>query len=173
MSRHDVETLPVATRAWTERQNTEPPAPQNGSGRKAKRYGSSSRINQTLDSGLRPTNDGWRGPVLILDTETTTDPTQRLTFGSYRYGRWRTDGTLAILEEGLFHADELAGQDLAGYTVLQTIADTVSADVWPDWESRRSLALRSRRDFLDHVLWPAVQADALIVGFNPPSTSPV
>ncbi len=36
------------------------------------------------------------------------------------------------------------------------------------WERRRSLALRSRRDFLENVLWPAMEAGALIVGFNLP-----
>ncbi|MGB7081353.1 MAG: hypothetical protein WBD54_06920, partial [Candidatus Acidiferrales bacterium] len=52
----------------------------------------------------------WRCPdaMLVFDTETRTDATQRLTFGSYRFlvaGQCR--------EEGLFYADDLPARDLA------------------------------------------------------------
>ncbi len=136
------------------------------------------RCQRTPPRGARPgENDGdggsttpargrWRRSVLILDTETTTDPAQRLTYGCYRYGRWRDDGTLAILQEGLFYADDLPETDLAGYATLQAFTAAHPADVAPDRRARRGLRLLSRREFLDAVLWPAVQADALIVGFN-------
>src|SRR4029078_13041015 len=50
----------------------------------------------------------WKCPnaMLVFDTETRTDATQRLTFGSYRYfeaGRY--------LEEGLFDADDFPDAD--------------------------------------------------------------
>ena len=48
----------------------------------------------------------WPKRVLILDTETTTDPTQRLLFGSYQIGIWE-GSQLRITEVGIFHADEL------------------------------------------------------------------
>ncbi len=60
----------------------------------------------------------WRRAVLIFDTETTVDPTQRLLFGTYRYGRWR-GRQLVIVEEGLIYADELPTRDPAGFAALQ------------------------------------------------------
>jgi len=109
----------------------------------------------------------WRQSVLIFDTETTTDPTQRLTFGVYRFAEWLDDGSLAIREEGLFHDDRLPDSDPDGYAVLCDFAATHQAET-TGFHRNRTLMLRSQSDFLDTVLWPAIQADALIVGFNLP-----
>lgn len=114
---------------------------------------------------MRPSK--WRRSVLIFDTETTIEPTQRLTFGSYRFGRWRCDGTLVITEEGLFHADTLAAADPEGFALLSEYAAIHKPDT-TGLNRNRDLAFRSCRDFLDKVLWPAIQQDALIVGFNLP-----
>ena len=53
----------------------------------------------------------WPPFVLILDTETTVEETQRLTFGSYRYCRWASPTQLDCVEEGLIYADDLPGHD--------------------------------------------------------------
>lgn len=143
--------LTIATRAWTTR-GDEP-------------------RNATLPwSGhiktARP-RESWKRTVLIFDTETTTDATQRLTFGCYRFGEWQDDGTLAILEEGFLYADTLATGDPDGYAELTAFV----AEHEPDTDGfyrNRSLMLRSQRDFLDNVFWPVVKQDALIVGFNLP-----
>ena len=47
--------------------------------------------------------------VLVLDTETTIDQAQRLTFGSYRVHD--RDGVLR--QEGIFYDDELAQEKVA------------------------------------------------------------
>ncbi|MDP9365600.1 MAG: DNA polymerase, partial [Chloroflexota bacterium] len=77
------------------------------------------------------------------------------------------DGTLAILEEGIFH-DDLPERDPAGFAVLRAVAADHPADVEHGRDARPTLRLLARREFLDAVLWPAIQADALIVGFNLP-----
>ncbi len=75
------DALPVATRAWMQRDDEKP--------------------DRTSGTRKRhPQIATWRRTVLIFDTETTTDPTQRLTFGCYRFGEWQRDGSLAIREEG-------------------------------------------------------------------------
>src|SRR5436309_6889850 len=70
-----------------------------------------------------PDRRRWRRPdlMLVFDTETRIDATQRLTFGSYRFivrGR--------CLEEGLFSADDLPAADRA---VLARYVRTHDADV--------------------------------------------
>ncbi len=138
--------LPIAVRAWTRRHD----ATQRGRTRKR-----------------RPSRRRWRRAVLILDTETTIDPTQRLLFGSYRYGRWTKRGMLRCVEEGLIYADDLPERDPAGWTVLQKYARTRRADVASAHD--RTLVLHSRRHFLDRVFWPAAyEGRALVVGFNLP-----
>ncbi|MDQ3692160.1 MAG: hypothetical protein M3464_00835 [Chloroflexota bacterium] len=155
--------LPVAVRAWTE-----PAEPATRSRRKRRKRAPRPAAAGSTGTRREPVGDRWRGCVLILDTETTTDPTQRLTFGVYRYGRWRRDGTLAILEEGIFHDDALPERDPAGYATLRAGAAEHRADVAPGRDARQTMRLLPRRDFLDAVLWPAIQADALIAGFNLP-----
>jgi hypothetical protein len=53
-------------------------------------------------------NKVWRLPraMFVFDTETRTDASQRLTFGSYRFF---VDNELR--EEGLFYADDLPSKD--------------------------------------------------------------
>jgi len=77
--------------------------------------------------------------MLVFDTETRTDATQRLTFGSYRFfveGR--------CLEEGLFYADDLPEKDrrnLEQYAATHR-AETASGGV-------RDLKLLTRSQFVD------------------------
>jgi len=107
--------------------------------------------------------------VLVLDTETRTDATQRLTFGVYRWCRRQPDGTYATLIEGIFYADELPHADPDGYQCLQEYARTRQADVPRRLDCDPRLALLSRRQFVNRILWPAIARQrALIVGFNLP-----
>lgn len=147
--------LPVATRAWMERDD-----PQRNDVMSER---NPAKMMRSVT--MRPVK--WRRSVLIFDTETTIDPTQRLTFGCYRFGTWRRGGTLTIHEEGLFHADTLAADDPEGFALLSGYAATHEPKT-TGFQRNRKLMLRSRRDFLDTVLWPAIQQDALIAGLNLP-----
>src|SRR5947209_13566831 len=73
------------------------------------------RVFPEMNKPAEPTQSGagvpkrWRQPdaMLVFDTETTVDETQRLTFGSYRFF---LDGECQ--EEGLFYAPDLPSQDV-------------------------------------------------------------
>src|SRR3954452_19482355 len=84
----------------------------------------------------------WRRPrlLLVLDTETTTDAAQALLFGCARVYRLDAEG-FALVEEVLFHADELPEVDERGFRVLC------------DYASRSGLRFLSRLEFVDQVLW--------------------
>ena len=132
------EFLPVAVRAYTE-----PRIPKVRGGTAAK-PSARARI--------------WRPAerVLVFDCETEIGAGQALTFGSYRYCSFE-QGTLILIEEGLFHADDLAERDPAGFALLATYA------------RERNLELCPRRVFVDRVFWRcAYQARAWVVGFNLP-----
>ena len=89
----------------------------------------------------------WQQPrsMLIFDTETRIDATQRLTFGSYRF---LVDGD--CLEEGLFYADDLPEDDQA---ILRTYVETHLADVGEAgvWSQNELGAHSGIADCKDHV----------------------
>ena len=62
-------------------------------------------------------------------------------FGSYRFEAWE-QGELCPKEEGLFYADGPPERDPDGFAVLANYAES------------RNIKLRSRREFVDKVLWP-------------------
>lgn len=102
----------------------------------------------------------WRVPeaMFAVDTETSTDHTQRLKFGSYRFlvlGR--------CLKEGLFYADDLRRNELR---ILEAYVATHRADVVR--EGLSELLLLTRRDFLKEFFRDAYKARVLVVGFNLP-----
>jgi hypothetical protein len=105
----------------------------------------------------------WSEYVLVFDTETTTDTSQSLTLGAYRFCRVTSDAEYDCLEEGLLYADDICLRS------LKIVRDYVK-DNPP--ENRKDgpdkLGLYSRSEFVEKVLWEAVQAGALIVGFNLP-----
>jgi hypothetical protein len=109
---------------------------------------------------------GWSESMLILDTETTTDPSQQFTFGSFRQGHIDRHGAFVCLEEGLIVDDALSVRDPAGYACLEAYVAThrpaSTNPMSPD------LLLWSRRQFLRERLWPAIRGGTLIVGFNLP-----
>ena len=102
----------------------------------------------------------WQCPdaMLVFDTETRIDQTQRLTFGSFRFlvaGR--------CLEEGLFYGADLPDKD---YQTLERYvashpAGTVESGV-------QKLAFLSRREFIDKIFHDAYKAQFLLVAFNFP-----
>lgn len=101
----------------------------------------------------------WQCPdaMLVFDTETRTDATQRLTFGSYRFlvaGQCH--------EEGLFYADDLPDTDLA---ILKRYVATHRADVV---EGNEGLRLLSLAEFLDRFYRAVYKSRCLLVGFNLP-----
>jgi hypothetical protein len=86
--------------------------------------------------------------MLVFDTETRTDATQSLTFGSYRFivaGR--------CLEEGLLYGDDLPQSDLQ---ILQAYVAT------------RRLRLLTRPQFLAKFYQAVYKGRCLLVGFNLP-----
>ena len=105
----------------------------------------------------RRTPQAWPSAVLVFDTETSIDPSQRLRFGSYRYCRWNPSGQLVCVQEGLFYADELRDEDSHGFEVLRAHAHS------------NNLRFHSRTEFIKRVFFPAAcGAHAIIVGFNLP-----
>jgi hypothetical protein len=96
--------------------------------------------------------------MLVLDTETRTDESQRLTFGSYRY---IVKGN--CLEEGIFHADDLPAKDLEvlrKYIAKHPVA--VARNGNP------TLLLLTRREFVKRFFKFAYKERCLVVGFNLP-----
>jgi len=95
--------------------------------------------------------------VLVFDTESRTDLSQRLTFGSARLHQLPTG---RLRREWLIAADDLPEADLA----------TLRAYVESNTDDRgRRIRLLTRREFVEEVLWKVgYEAHALIVGFNLP-----
>ena len=109
----------------------------------------------------------WPATALILDTETTTDPSQRLNFGCARYCRWTDDQKLLCVREELFYADDLATRNPAGLRALRHYALRHKAEV--PAKVTTQLTLSSARDFVDgSFLRAAYGAKALVAGFNLP-----
>lgn len=96
--------------------------------------------------------------MIVFDTETRTDATQRLTFGSYRYlihGR--------CVEEGLFYADDLTANErntLKRYVATHK-PNTVS-------DGFRELRLLTLRGFVDELFQDLYKTRCLFVAFNHP-----
>lgn len=112
----------------------------------------------SIGNGKATNQRTWHRPatMLIFDTETTVDPTQRLMFGSYRFVN---DGECK--EEGLFYADDLRKTDLK---ILQRYVANHRADT----ASGTKLKLLSRSEFLKILFTVGYKARSLIVGFNLP-----
>jgi hypothetical protein len=100
--------------------------------------------------------------VLLIDTETTTDERQALNFGAYQFAAADSEGNYVCREEGLFHADDLDRDQLE---VLKTYIK--EKGVSPARQGP-NLKLYTRSQFVEKVLFMAVQAGAAIVAFNLP-----
>lgn len=102
----------------------------------------------------------WKSPdaMFVFDTETRTDRTQRLTFGSYRFivaGR--------LVKENLFRGDDLPAKDLR---ILGHYVTTPRA-VAPD-ESGHDVSLLTRHKFVEKLFRAAYKGRCLLVAFNFP-----
>jgi len=93
--------------------------------------------------------------MLVFDTETRVDETQRLTFGSYRFF---TGGECQ--EEGLFFGTDLPFQDRQ---VLERYATEYSAEA-----ANTELKLLTLPQFLSKFYLAAYKGRCLLVGFNLP-----
>jgi hypothetical protein len=132
--------LPIAVRAFSER-----PA----SKRKGRHKSNRSRANSS---------------ALFFDLETSTDPAQKLNFGSYW---WGYPDTLETIDEGVIYGDDLPERYPDGYKCLVAHVSTRERSVITGKPAE--LAIRSRREFVDKVFWQAAhQSQAEIVGFNLP-----
>jgi hypothetical protein len=104
----------------------------------------------------------WPGYTLVFDCESHITPDQTLTFGFWRFCELRDD-TYVCTEEGIVHDDSLSARefDLLRKYVGKTKPDTAD-------ESCDRLCLYSHSKFIDEVFGMAIQARALIAGFNLP-----
>jgi hypothetical protein len=105
----------------------------------------------------------WPEYALIFDTETSTDTSQSLTFGAYRFCRQTSAAQYLCLEEGLFHPDDANSRSVG---IMQDYIKHNTPENPKDGPDK--LKLYSHADFVEKVLWEAIQAGAMIVGFNLP-----
>lgn len=96
--------------------------------------------------------------MMVLDTETRIDVTQRLTFGSYRF----IEDAQCLLE-ALFYADDLSRDERR---LLSQYANSHSADVADG--GAEHLQLLSRGEFLKRFFRLGYKGRVLVVGFNLP-----
>jgi hypothetical protein len=102
----------------------------------------------------------WQRPeaMLVFDPETRTDPTQSLTFGSYRF---IVDGL--CLEEGLFYGNDLPQHDLE---IIENYVVTHRAETARG--KGRQLGLLTLRQFLKRFYRYTYKTRCLLIGFNLP-----
>ena len=96
--------------------------------------------------------------MFVFDTETRTDATQRLLFGSYRFLQNKK-----CLEEGIFYADDICKSERS---LLTKYVSEHSANVYGDENSK--LLLLTREEFLEKLYRAAYKGRCLVVGFNLP-----
>ena len=98
----------------------------------------------------------FSGITVTFDTETTTDPSQRLRFGAYQV---RDRGEL--IERGLFHNEDMPADDLA-------VLKDAFAELEPT-DAGEHLALRTRASFVEDIIYKwGFEIGGLIIGFNLP-----
>lgn len=149
----DGDYLDVAVRAWA--------VPDN-------RQGDEDEVEQSKHRQRRVPDH-----FLVFDTETTTDPSQRLLFGCFRYLRRDEQGEdfdLVCVEEGIFYPDDLGSWDPHGHAVLEHyVRATPDARVdTPVGDAMRTLRARPLRWFLSGRLWRAARGRLGVVCFNFP-----
>jgi hypothetical protein len=104
----------------------------------------------------------WPDSALVFDCESRITADQTLTFGFWRFCELRDDAYVCI-EEGIVHGDSLSPKefDLLRKYVRDTKPDTGD-------EGCDRLGFYSRSKFIEEVFGMAIQARALIAGFNLP-----
>jgi len=110
---------------------------------------------RTKSKGKEPP---WPELAIVITLETTSDSSQRLTFGLYRVYKRDT-----LLEEGVFYAEDLAEQE------RQRLAQYCAGHRQGDAKRAKPLRLLPREELLKKVFFPvAYDARAVVVGFNLP-----
>jgi hypothetical protein len=104
----------------------------------------------------------WSDFALVLDCESRTTADLTLTFGFWRFCELRDDRYVCT-EEGIFHDDSLSAKE---FDALRRYVKSNQPETTEDGCDR--MRLYSRAKFIDEVLGMAIQAKALIVGFNLP-----
>ncbi len=107
----------------------------------------------------KPKRD-WKRPdaIFVVDTETRTDKTQRLTFGCYRF-----IVTGQLVKENLFYGDDLPTEDRR---TLERYVATPRAVV-PD-ETAHDVSLLTHSEFLKRFFHDAYRGRCLVVAYNFP-----
>ena len=104
----------------------------------------------------------WPDYVLVFDCESRLSAEQELTFGSWRFCDLRGDEYICV-DEGFFHADNISAYQ---YEELRNFVESHAPETGDEGTQR--LHLYSRSKFVHEVLGMAIQAKAMIVGFNLP-----
>jgi hypothetical protein len=113
----------------------------------------------------RRTCPKWPQFALVFDTETTLDPTQKMTFGCFR--RYELIGErYSCIDEGLFHADALGRTDRR--ILERYINDHQNVPATERFPPQMKISLMSRSRFVSHFFWRAVRNGDLMTGFNLP-----
>jgi len=98
--------------------------------------------------------------VLVFDTETTTDSLQSLNFGVYQFCEMASDVGYRCLEEGVFLGDDLKSGQIG---ILRRYVREANRG-----KDQLNLKLYDRSEFVEKVMYAAIQAGAAIVAFNLP-----
>ena len=104
----------------------------------------------------------WPDYVLVFDCESDLSADQGLTFGSWRFCELR-GAEYVCVDEGFFHDESLSTGEIEELRKFVRARTPETAD---DGSSRLHLYPRSK--FVREVLGMAIQARAMIVGFNLP-----
>jgi hypothetical protein len=154
------EPLPVALRAYTETPEPDADISEQHHRKRGKRRRRAQREDRY---------------VLVLDTETTIDHAQRLTFGVARYYRTRrAGGKLVCVDEIIFHDDELPQRDPDRYELLRRYAKYREPAI--DWKAGDDLTsdapvqirLLTASEMRELIYVAAYKNRALVVCFNLP-----
>src|ERR1039457_1275467 len=104
----------------------------------------------------------WPDYVLVFDCESELSAEQGLTFGSWRFCELRGVEYVCV-DEGFFHDESLSPEDIEE---LQNFVRTRTPETASD--GSKCLHLYPRSKFVKEVLGMAIQARAMLVGFNLP-----
>ena len=107
----------------------------------------------------------WPDSVLIFDTETRIDATQKLNFGCFRRYEYKRDRYCCV-EEGLFFAENLTRK--ARRALQRYAANPQNVPETENFPPQLQLKVMNREFFLRQYFWGAVRRGDLIVGFNLP-----
>jgi hypothetical protein len=107
----------------------------------------------------------WPAFCLIIDTETTIDPAQKLNFGVYRRCKLVGRRYLSVAE-GIFHKDQVSEAEMKLLKRFQSNPPTLAAA--EHFPAPTELKLMSRAEFIEKIFWRSVKNQELIVSFNAP-----